>query len=68
VQRRQCEGVDSRAADSLAALAVPLHVLIEENRLSEIPGVGEAIAHIIISFTTRARNYGRKSRLAFSRC
>jgi DNA polymerase (family 10) len=37
----------SRAADSLAALAVPLHVLIEEDRLTEIPGVGEAIADII---------------------
>jgi len=37
----------SRAADSLAALAVPLHVLIEEERLTEIPGVGEAIADII---------------------
>jgi DNA polymerase (family 10) len=37
----------SRAADSLAALAIPLHVLIEEDRLTEIPGVGEAIADII---------------------
>lgn len=37
----------SRAADSLAALVVPLHVLIEEDRLTEIPGVGEAIADII---------------------
>jgi DNA polymerase (family 10) len=39
----------SRAADSLSALAVPLHVLIEEDRLTEIPGVGEgeAIADII---------------------
>ncbi|WFU75481.1 DNA polymerase/3'-5' exonuclease PolX [Bradyrhizobium sp. CB2312] len=37
----------SRAADSLAALAVPLHVLIEEDRLTEIPGVGDAIADII---------------------
>jgi DNA polymerase (family X) len=37
----------SRAADSLASLAVPLHVLIEEDRLTEIPGVGDAIADII---------------------
>ncbi|KRR14862.1 hypothetical protein CQ12_28790 [Bradyrhizobium jicamae] len=37
----------SRAADSLSALAVPLHVLIGEDRLTEIPGVGEAIADII---------------------
>jgi DNA polymerase (family 10) len=37
----------SRAADSLAALAIPLNMLIEEDRLTEIPGVGEAIADII---------------------
>src|SRR3954451_14887889 len=37
----------SRAADSLAALAVPLDVLVAEDRLKEIPGVGEAIADII---------------------
>jgi DNA polymerase (family 10) len=37
----------SRAADSLAALAVPLDRLIEEERLTEIPGVGDAIADII---------------------
>ncbi|MCK1719795.1 DNA polymerase/3'-5' exonuclease PolX [Bradyrhizobium sp. 141] len=37
----------SRAADSLAAIVVPLHVLIEEDRLTEIPGVGDAIADII---------------------
>lgn len=37
----------SRAADSLAALAVPLDALIAEDRLTEIPGVGDAIADII---------------------
>lgn len=37
----------SRAADSLAALVVPLDVLIAEDRLKEIPGVGVAIADII---------------------
>ena len=37
----------ARAADSLTALAVPLDVLVEEDRLTEIPGVGEAIADII---------------------
>ncbi|MFB6451368.1 PHP domain-containing protein [Bradyrhizobium tunisiense] len=37
----------SRAADSLATLAVPLDVLIAEDRLTEIPGVGDAIADII---------------------
>lgn len=37
----------SKAADSLTALAVPLDVLIAEDQLTEIPGVGEAIADII---------------------
>ena len=37
----------SRAADRLAALAIPLHVLIAEDRLTEIPGVGEAIADVV---------------------
>lgn len=37
----------SRAADSLGALAVPLDVLIAEDRLTEIPGVGDAIADIV---------------------
>lgn len=37
----------SRAADSLAAIAVPLDVLVAEDRLTEIPGVGDAIADII---------------------
>jgi len=37
----------SRAADSLAALAVPLDALVAEDRLAEIPGVGDAIADII---------------------
>ena len=37
----------SRAADSLAALVVPLDRLIAEDRLTEVPGVGEAIADII---------------------
>ena len=32
----------SRAADSLAALAIPLNRLIEEDRLTEIPGVGRS--------------------------
>jgi DNA polymerase (family 10) len=31
----------------LTALAVPLHVLVAEQRLTEIPGVGDAIADII---------------------
>ncbi|QOZ71094.1 DNA polymerase/3'-5' exonuclease PolX [Bradyrhizobium arachidis] len=40
----------AQAADSLAALAIPLHVLIAEDRLTEIPGVGDAIADIITKF------------------
>ena len=34
-------------ADSLATLALPLDVLIAEGHLTEIPGVGDAIAAII---------------------
>ncbi|MGY4330915.1 DNA polymerase/3'-5' exonuclease PolX [Bradyrhizobium sp. LB7.2] len=37
----------ARAADSVTALAVPLDELIAKDRLTEIPGVGEAIADII---------------------
>lgn len=37
----------SKAADSLTALAVPLDALVAEDQLTEIPGVGEAIADII---------------------
>src|SRR4051794_7495348 len=37
----------SRAADSLAALPIPLDRLIADGRLTEIPGIGEAIADII---------------------
>ena len=36
-----------RAAESLAAQTEPLARLIEEDRLREIPGVGDAIADII---------------------
>src|SRR6476469_274023 len=37
----------ARAADSLAALVVPLDRLVKEDRLTEIPGVGDAIADIV---------------------
>jgi DNA polymerase (family X) len=37
----------SRAADSLAALAVPLDVLIADDRLTDIPGIGDAIADMV---------------------
>jgi len=37
----------ARAADSLLALSIPLEIVIAQDRLQEIPGVGEAIADII---------------------
>lgn len=37
----------ARAADSLAALVVPLEQIIAEGRLTEIPGIGDAIADIV---------------------
>ena len=37
----------ARAADSLAALVVPLGQVIAAGQLTEIPGIGEAIADII---------------------
>ena len=46
----------SRAADSLAALAQPLDDLIEEDRLTEIPGVGDAIADIITKLHRTGRH------------
>jgi DNA polymerase (family 10) len=36
-----------RAAESLDALAVPLDQIIAEDRLTEIPGIGDAIADIV---------------------
>src|SRR5581483_3972133 len=43
----------ARAADSVSALAVPLERLVSEDRLTEIPGVGEAIADIITKLYER---------------
>ncbi len=37
----------ARAADSIATLGEPLAPLIEKGRLTEIPGIGEAIADIV---------------------
>ena len=37
----------ARAADSIGALAVPLDKIIAEDRLTEIPGIGDAIADIV---------------------
>lgn len=44
-----------RAAESILALAVPLEPLIEGKRLTEIPGVGDAIGDIITKRTARVR-------------
>ena len=38
----------TRAAENLLALTEPLEDLIAQNRLKEIPGVGDAIADIIV--------------------
>src|SRR6201994_3498717 len=37
-----------RAADTLSALVQPLDRAIAENRLRQLPGIGEAIADIVI--------------------
>src|SRR6188472_3936705 len=36
-----------RAADRIAALAEPLERVVDESRLRDIPGIGEAIADIV---------------------
>jgi DNA polymerase (family 10) len=46
-QRTMLAGAYLRAAESLAALAIPLHKIVEKNRLRDIPGVGETIADIV---------------------
>jgi DNA polymerase (family 10) len=57
----------SRAADSLTALAIPLEVLVEEGRLTEISGIGEAISPISSprcigqAAIGASKSYGRKS-------
>ena len=49
----------SRAADNLALSTIPLGQLIEEDRLTEIPGVGDALAAVI----TRLYKTGEHSSL-----
>src|ERR1700736_3327556 len=44
-----------RAADRLAALVEPLDRVIAENRLRELPGIGETIADIVTKLTAPAR-------------
>ena len=52
-----------RAADRVALLTQPIEVLIKQNRLSEIPGVGEAIARAITTlFQTGSHPYLEKMR------
>jgi hypothetical protein len=51
----------SRAADSLAALAVPLDRLVEDGRLAEIPGVGDAIADIVTKLHRTGNHPGLRS-------
>jgi DNA polymerase (family 10) len=41
-----------RAADSIEGLQVPVGRMVEENRLKEIPGVGEAITKKITELVT----------------
>jgi DNA polymerase (family X) len=42
-----------RAADSLSASVEPLDRVVAENRLRELPGIGEAIADIVTSLHRR---------------
>jgi hypothetical protein len=63
----------ARAADSLAALVVPLDQIIAEGRLTEIPGIGDAIADIVTKLHRTGRipalkRCARKSRPASLRC
>jgi len=46
-----------RAAESLASLTLPLDPLIRDGRLTEIPGVGEAIADIITKLHRNGTHY-----------
>ena len=63
----------SRAAENLRTLTLPLEIVIAQERLREIPGVGEAIADIIINCTRPAptrllKQCGRSFPRAYSRC
>jgi DNA polymerase (family 10) len=63
----------TRATDNLLTLTVSLEQIIPEERLREIPGVGEAIADIIKKLratgpTPRLRRCARKSPRAFLKC
>ena len=63
----------ARAADNLLTLTVPLDQVIAEERLQNIPGVGEAIADIVKKLHAtgsirRLKRCARKSRQTFSKC
>jgi DNA polymerase (family 10) len=46
----------SRAAENLFALAEPLEDIVAQNRLREIPGVGDAIAEIVTKLHRTGRH------------
>src|SRR3954469_5938663 len=48
----------ARAAESLALSPVPLRQLVAEGRLTELPGIGEALAAVITEIYETGR-YGR---------
>ena len=63
----------ARAADNLLALSLPLAQMIAQDRLREIPGVGDAIAEIIKKLHATGTHPAlekmrQKSRRAFLRC
>ena len=41
----------ARAADNLLALSIPLENVVAQDRLQEIPGIGDAIADIVKKVT-----------------
>jgi DNA polymerase (family X) len=46
----------ARAADNLLALSIPLENVVAQDRLQEIPGIGDAIADIIKKLHTTGTN------------
>src|SRR5438874_6235322 len=63
----------TRAAENLMALTAPLEELVAQDRLREIPGVGDAIADIVAklhetALIRRSVPCGRNFPRAHSRC
>lgn len=52
----------TRAADNLALSTIPLDQLIQEERLTEIPGVGEALAEVITRLYKTGHHPGLESK------